>query len=458
MKKDKPREAVQIGERIVISLTDMGEGPVTARNHIKGKFIEKDKAQMYSYIKDLEHTLAINKEIITELLNKDSTERNNKKVIEKLNTENGNLQFQLKKVIRERNDYQARLLITEQIIEDNKARELEQARENEEKSIELIDQLNRKEFFLQNYERRYNKAINVLKKYSHKDQEIQQALKELNVDTKGDRKIANVVEENERLQNEIEEQRNKIQSLEAKIVEITETNVRLESLLEDYKTQESSHFNCKLRGYRGQPVKGTTNTNTEETTDKDRIWQLEEEMEKTQAKTQDLYKLNIRLSEALETANAKLSYFKKLMDPRGKGQNRSSLVTKSANVHEYAGGRASSREFVTETAKDVCKYAAKSARIYLTSEQVPGPILCTNVSPKFKNTEPNEKEKTPEEEKNKVSFGEADEPNKSFGEMSSIKNEAENGSIRVENLNISKDGEIPDENVDKGVAQEKLGS
>ncbi len=308
-----------------IFMTEMDERAATCRGKIRGIFLEKDKEQMSGYIKDLERTLAINKEIISELLGKGAGESQNKRVIEKLNYENANLQFQLKKAIKERNDYQAKLLISEQIVEDYKAKELEVVKDNEEKFVELTDQLNRKEFFLQNTQRKYEKAEALLKRFSHKDQEIRKALKELNADGRAEKRITNVVEENEQLQKELAEKSDRVAALEQRVADLAEENVKLESLVDELKKKKG--------GDRAAiQAKITADTNPGETTDKGRIWMQEDDLEKMQNKMQNLYRLNVRLSEALELANQKLSSLKR-PSQTAKRHNKSSIVCTAEVAH-----------------------------------------------------------------------------------------------------------------------------
>eukprot|EP00831_Metopus_contortus_P047988 TRINITY_DN38937_c0_g1_i1.p1 TRINITY_DN38937_c0_g1~~TRINITY_DN38937_c0_g1_i1.p1 ORF type:complete len:109 (-),score=28.62 TRINITY_DN38937_c0_g1_i1:96-422(-) len=96
-----------------VLLTDNSEAVRT--NRLKGSFLEKEKDQMLEYIKDLEETITINKQIISELLLQGGGVQD-KKIIGKLNGENASLQMQLKRVIKERAELQAKLLIAEQIL------------------------------------------------------------------------------------------------------------------------------------------------------------------------------------------------------------------------------------------------------------------------------------------------------------------------------------------------------
>eukprot|EP01022_Parablepharisma_sp_SALTPOND_P026516 TRINITY_DN64310_c1_g1_i1.p1 TRINITY_DN64310_c1_g1~~TRINITY_DN64310_c1_g1_i1.p1 ORF type:complete len:578 (-),score=50.72 TRINITY_DN64310_c1_g1_i1:1724-3457(-) len=431
------------GEQVVISLTEVTEPSLTARNQIRCQFLEREKVQSQTYIKDLENTIAINKEIISELLSKDSSGHKNKKLIEKLNIENASLQAQLKKVIRERNDNQGKLLISEQIIEDYKTKEQEQLNEHREKQAELVDQLNRKEFILQSFERKYNKALVVLKRFSHKDQEIRQALKELNADLLPDKKISNVVEENENFERQLAEKSAKIVELETRLGEMAEANNRLETLLEDYKYRDLGSGKQKRQLTQ---AKTTVNTYPEETLDKERIMLLEDELEKIQTKSTNLYKLNVRLSEALEAANSKINVLKKYI-PRERGPNKSSLDVCTLNSARGPSRKRSTRGLFNEVlAREPFAIPPRSARgpapIDIFGAIPPTEFALVEQSPRHalermnSGTEPQDDKAAIPEEKL--------EADKSFGQLSSIKDEhgvnlSESDDEDLKNL--SKDGD-----------------
>ncbi len=305
----------------MIFMTDVDDRAVITRGKIKGVFLEQDKQQMTGYIRDLEKTLAINKQIISELLEKDSTESKSRKVIEKLNNENAELQSQLKVAIKERSQCQARLLISEQILEEYKSKEETLEKEHKEKVVELTDQLNRKEFVLQNCQRRYEKAQVLLKRFSHKDQEIRRALKELNFDGRFERRITNTVEDNERMRKELTQKTEKIATLEQRVQDLEEAKSRLDCLLEEcYKIQESYQRRVSLQ------LRATADSGLGETSDRGKIQGLEDELEKTQSKMQNLYRLNVRLSKALEVADEKLGRLKSEAQGCGTKRHKSTVV------------------------------------------------------------------------------------------------------------------------------------
>lgn len=209
-----------------ISPTEPGVPIQTERNKLKVAFLQSDKSQLECRIKDLEKTIRINKEIISELLNGAQGNRQARNIMEKMNRENRLLQAQLKSVSKEREDYHAQLLISQQIITNYRVKEQEQIAEYQEKVRDLLDQLNQKEFVLQYVQLRYDRMETLLKKYSGKEDEIFLFLRELAAEGMAERTtgITNVIEENKRLQSEVKEARERIKALEAKLAVIVATS------------------------------------------------------------------------------------------------------------------------------------------------------------------------------------------------------------------------------------------
>eukprot|EP01022_Parablepharisma_sp_SALTPOND_P033334 TRINITY_DN88508_c0_g1_i1.p6 TRINITY_DN88508_c0_g1~~TRINITY_DN88508_c0_g1_i1.p6 ORF type:complete len:309 (+),score=48.82 TRINITY_DN88508_c0_g1_i1:4894-5820(+) len=171
------------------------------RSKMKVMFVKKEELLMERRIKNLEKTVQINKEIIAELL-RDAQGHQYISALEKLNNENKLLQLQLRTLTKERNEYHARLLISEQIIANYKQKEQDQFVEFQEKVKDLLDQLDQKEYILQYMQHRYNRVEEVLKEHSKKQNEMGYLFRELLgsgyvEDKKG--KITNVIEENKAL-------------------------------------------------------------------------------------------------------------------------------------------------------------------------------------------------------------------------------------------------------------------
>lgn len=71
----------------------------------------------------------------------------------------------------------------------------------EEQLAEMKDKLDRKEFFMQNKERKWLEIERILEEYVHEDDELRDKLLELrvNVSAASTKKISNVVQENDKL-------------------------------------------------------------------------------------------------------------------------------------------------------------------------------------------------------------------------------------------------------------------
>jgi len=328
-----------------ISFTEVGGISETTRKTVRASFIANERAQTAEYIKNLEQTLAINKEIISEMMGKNQSSGSMKSMITKLNNENGNLQNQLKKVIKDRNEAQSKLLIAEQLVENYKKHEIDACKDLQDKQIELVDQLNRKEYFLQNMERKYARAISLLTKFAHKDQEIKKGLKELKADIKGEQKVTNVVEENTRLSKELAEEKEKNKLLEKKIKELEIENLGSSNIRKIIKTQinernyekneqiEIIEKVPKLRVKRQNDGKIVINSSSIKLDENGSvIKKLTKEISELKQKTEELYSLNIKLSSALAEANDKLSNYQKYSARplTAKGHNRSVLTIRES--------------------------------------------------------------------------------------------------------------------------------
>lgn len=69
----------------------------------------------------------------------------------------------------------------------------------EEQITELKDKLERKEYFMQNKEKKWMEVEKILEEYVEEDEELRDKLYELRVNVYSNKKITNVVEENEKL-------------------------------------------------------------------------------------------------------------------------------------------------------------------------------------------------------------------------------------------------------------------
>jgi hypothetical protein len=184
--------------------------------------MKRDKNQITNQIKDLEKTIAINKEIIGNLVENSNLEEVNKRVLTALNEENTKLREELGVMREERNDFQSKLLIAEQIIEENKGKINTFEEQMKEHTDELLDQLNRKEYVLQSYERKLHTVLETIKRYGA-DTTLRKIIIKMNIDLDNDKRITNIVEENALLILEVETARTKVTELENRIVELTKS-------------------------------------------------------------------------------------------------------------------------------------------------------------------------------------------------------------------------------------------
>ena len=208
-------------EKILSTVSELNTDSISSRQKLKGRFLENEKFQMSSYIKDLENTIAINKSIISSLLSDNKNGTVPKESAEALNTENLKLQNQVKNLTVNRDSLQSKLLIAEQIIEEYRGKELAYENQINEKVQELLEQLNKKEYVAQSYERKFNKLLPAIKKYASVDSEVANLVRNLNVHIMDNQKITNLVERNEMLATEVKTARGKMAELESKLTEVT---------------------------------------------------------------------------------------------------------------------------------------------------------------------------------------------------------------------------------------------
>ena len=214
-----------------------------SRQNIKMKFLQRDNLQMSNCIKNLEKTIAINKEIIEKLVTDSKQEGLSKKIIILLNKENSILQSELKASISQRDSAQSKLLIVEQILADSKGNEMNYQETMDEKNKELINQLDRKEYLIQDIQSKLLRAVSILSKYSKKDRDAKHFICSINLDASDARNISNVVEENANLITEIHTSRIKMAELQSKLDILTKQGIG-ESFIEK-KNDKSISMNNK---------------------------------------------------------------------------------------------------------------------------------------------------------------------------------------------------------------------
>jgi len=69
----------------------------------------------------------------------------------------------------------------------------------------MKDKLERKEYFMQNKERKWLEVEKILEEYVEEDDELREKLFELRVNVHSNKKISNVVVENDKLKYELDE-------------------------------------------------------------------------------------------------------------------------------------------------------------------------------------------------------------------------------------------------------------
>lgn len=210
--------------------TDINKSYGSERKRLKALFIESDKNQASDYIKDLESTIAINKELIAEMLKSQGTPDSS--VNQKLNLENARLLKQVAELTRKQTDTQAQLLMTEQIMKEHKMREEETRLEFEEKRKEFVGQLSKKEYILQHYEKKNRTLEELLGKFAKKEPELSAAMRELETNLEP-RFMESVVTENTHLSKKLAESQGLVKELQAQLCVLATENKRQAGTIEE---------------------------------------------------------------------------------------------------------------------------------------------------------------------------------------------------------------------------------
>lgn len=154
----------------------------TQCRNFKAEFAKMEAQQIREYAADLESNLDINKAIISELVKKHVKNLQEKRVIEKLLQENSLLQDNVKKLMKERDEIQARLLIAQQVGNNYKEREKDLINDMEKLKQQFIGQLSRKSYMLQTLEQKHDQVLEILKELARKDQRVKKLLTVLSID------------------------------------------------------------------------------------------------------------------------------------------------------------------------------------------------------------------------------------------------------------------------------------
>jgi len=194
---------------------------ITERAKIKSAFLRKESEFHRHDIEDLENTIDINKKLINILItNCKEMGDNSKKALIILNQENKYLNNNIKLLKSQRDYYHSQNLISKQIIEGMKAKHLEELNEQKAKVTELLENLNQKEYIIQDAQYKYTEIIKELKEHAKEDPIIAELLWKLDttsITTLG--KITNVIKENKELLKEIARLNERLNKLEEKVNE-----------------------------------------------------------------------------------------------------------------------------------------------------------------------------------------------------------------------------------------------
>jgi len=300
------REESNRNENIFFAQTHEIKAPfVTTRKQIKCTFLENERYQSMDYIKDLEATLAINKTIIADLLGKERMD--SMSTLAKMNEENRLLLSELKESVKQRNDAQAKLLISDQLVEEYKKKEALMDKEYEEKEVEWLDQLNRKEYVLQVYQKTVNKATVELQRHARQNVELHEIIDLLNTDIDENGRIANVVIEKEALEKKLQDEANIIKSLQDQVMSLNVKNAQLLKLADPKRRPFAQITNMITNAGRGDVMGEKAGPGSLQ------LAQLRKE-------NMQLYKLNEKLSKALTSLTKKKPCHKRVIseDIRGR--------------------------------------------------------------------------------------------------------------------------------------------
>jgi len=182
----------------------------------KQNFLEAERRAYINQVEDLRTSLEINKSIICDLLQSKNFSKAfetsiTSKCIDEVNLlTNRNKQYQ-----RHVEELQAKLLLQEQLSYEAKLKEREEIQMYEELVAEMKDKLDRKEFFMQNKERKWLEIERILEEYVREDDELRDRLLELrvNVSASSTKKISNVVQENDKLKVQLDNAHDEIQRM-----------------------------------------------------------------------------------------------------------------------------------------------------------------------------------------------------------------------------------------------------
>lgn len=208
-----------------------GLGTVTTRKNLRVSFRKCEERETECYIKDLEDSIQINKGIIRDLCENFS----NKSALSLLNEENRQLHLKISELKRRIKEADAKELVFKQIIEEYKRLDTEHEKEYKERFDDLKEQLSRKELYMQIMEKKFNDAVDFIRRNLLYHSEVQQFLQNSQGVANEHIGVCNIVkqnetlrEENRNLKEEAIELKNKIISLEGLMKGCQEDKIEIE--------------------------------------------------------------------------------------------------------------------------------------------------------------------------------------------------------------------------------------
>ncbi len=333
------------GRQTVTMMTDAHEPASSSRCKIRARFMETDKGQTAAYVKDLEKTIQINKGILSDLLMNTKMEETQRKVLEKLNQENVVMQGQVRRAIKERDDTQAKLLISEQLTEQMRDKQAEIFEECEERTKDLAARLDFSDYNFQALQMRYNKAEAALKRYATKVPEIGAAYTELckeasATQTKG---MRGLLEENKDIATELAATKKRLEEAETRAYNLSMQNEKLNLAISEMRvgapaakvTEKKMAIPrldlSKVKGSQGEDTAYVhkleesirlLNVRLKALEDENRdLTQKNMQLENTNS---NLFKLNMTVSKTLQDTRAQLAWMKGRRQG-GESSNRSAM-------------------------------------------------------------------------------------------------------------------------------------
>lgn len=181
----------------------------------RSKFLKTEEDFLKCEFKSLKKTLAINKEIISMLIRK---QENPKQVMIKLNEENLYLLNQIKLIKKQRDTYHRKSFLAEQVIAELRYKARDDLKDYRDTALNFLDELDCKEFVIQDLQYKYDKLEEILRKYARTDKELSGLLNEFDADRlKCKKKITSIIHENKKLKSELATVKQKVRELEERL-------------------------------------------------------------------------------------------------------------------------------------------------------------------------------------------------------------------------------------------------